>query len=105
ELRAALTTYLGRARGVVTAPEHIVICAGFAHGLALVARALHSSGIDAIAMEDPCLPAHRAIVRDQGLRIAAVPVDEQGAHVVSLEHASAQVVVVTPAHQYPTGVT
>lgn len=105
ELRVALTTYLGRTRGVVTAPEHIVICAGFAHGLALLSRALRSLGADAIAMEDPCLPAHRAIVRDQELGVVAVAVDDHGAQVDVLEHASAQVAVVTPAHQYPTGVT
>ena len=105
ELRAALASYLGRARGVVTAPENIVICAGFANGLALLSRALRSVGVDTIAMEDPCLPAHRAIVRDQHLGIAAMPVDEHGANVDAIEHGAAQVALVTPAHQYPTGVT
>ncbi len=105
ELRAALAAYLGRARGVVTTPERIVICAGFAHGLALLSRAFRSMGVDTVAMEDPCLPAHRAIVGDQDLSVAALPVDEHGAQVDALEHASALVAVVTPAHQYPTGVT
>jgi GntR family transcriptional regulator/MocR family aminotransferase len=104
-LRNALAAYLGRARGVVTAPERIVVCAGFAHGLALLSRTLRSLGVETIALEDPCLPAHRAIVRDQGLRIAAVPVDEHGAQVDALESVDAPVAVVTPAHQYPTGVT
>lgn len=105
ELRAALAAYLGRTRGVVTAPEHIVICAGFANGLALLLRAFRSLGLDTIAMEDPCLPAHRAIARDQHLAVAALPVDQHGAQGAALHQTSARVAVVTPAHQYPTGVT
>ncbi len=105
ELRDALATYLGRVRGVNAAPEHIVICAGFAHGLAILAKAMHAMGIDTVAMEDPCLPAHRAIVRDQGLRIAALPVDAQGAHMATANSQRAGAALVTPAHQYPTGVT
>jgi GntR family transcriptional regulator/MocR family aminotransferase len=105
ELRHALATYLGRARGVIAAPENIVICAGFGHGLAILAKALSAMGIDTVAMEDPCLPAHRAIVRDHGLRIAPLAVDAQGAHIATLDSQRAGAALVTPAHQYPTGVT
>jgi GntR family transcriptional regulator / MocR family aminotransferase len=103
ELRNALAAYLGRARGVIAAPEHIVICAGFAHGLAILAKALNAMGINTVAMEDPCLPAHRAIVRDQGLHVAPLPVDAEGAQISAVDSAGAA--LVTPAHQYPTGVT
>jgi GntR family transcriptional regulator/MocR family aminotransferase len=105
ELREALATYLGRARGVVTVAERIVICAGFAHGLAVLARTLRSLGIDTIAMEDPCLPPHRSIVRDHSLRIAALPVDASGANIEAVRHSGVRAALVTPAHQYPTGVT
>jgi GntR family transcriptional regulator / MocR family aminotransferase len=105
ELRIALASYLGRARGVVTTPERIVICAGFAHGLALLSRAFRSAGHDSVAMEDPCLPVHRAIAGDQGLTVAPLPVDDEGARADALDSLGAHVAVVTPAHQYPTGVT
>jgi GntR family transcriptional regulator/MocR family aminotransferase len=39
-----------------------------------------------------------------GLRVIHVPVDELGVDVEALEASGAQVVVVTPAHQSPTGV-
>ena len=90
---------------MIAAPEHIVICAGFAHGFAILAKTLSTMGIDTVAMEDPCLPAHRAIARDQGLRIAALPVDDQGANMTAADSRRAGVALVTPAHQYPTGVT
>src|SRR5712691_8005225 len=42
ELREALADYLARVRGVVADPELIVVCAGFRHGLSLVARVLRA---------------------------------------------------------------
>jgi GntR family transcriptional regulator/MocR family aminotransferase len=34
--RRALADYLGRARGVLTSPDLIVVCSGHVHGLALL---------------------------------------------------------------------
>ncbi|MFF4549541.1 PLP-dependent aminotransferase family protein [Streptomyces sp. NPDC001435] len=100
ELRTALSGYLGRARGVIAPPERIVITSGYVQGLALLTRVLDGA---AVAMEDPGLPFHREVVRRNGGRVVPVPVDERGARVQELGDAAA--VVVTPAHQYPTGVT
>ncbi|MFI1375855.1 PLP-dependent aminotransferase family protein [Streptomyces longwoodensis] len=100
ELRTALSGYLGRARGVVAPPERIVITSGYVQGLALLTRVLDGS---TLAMEDPGLPFHREVVRRNGGRVVPVPVDDRGLLVEELGDAAA--VVVTPAHQYPTGVT
>ncbi|MBC2902827.1 PLP-dependent aminotransferase family protein [Streptomyces cupreus] len=100
ELRAALSGYLGRARGVIAPPERIVITSGYVQGLALLTRVLDGGDI---AMEDPGLPFHRDVVRRNGGSVVPVRVDERGACVDGLGEPSA--VVVTPAHQYPTGVT
>ncbi|OQR60752.1 GntR family transcriptional regulator [Streptomyces maremycinicus] len=100
ELRTALSGYLGRARGVIAPPERIVITSGYVQGLALLTRVLGGTGI---AMEDPGLPFHREVVRRNGGTVTPVPVDERGVRVGELGDAGA--VVVTPAHQYPTGVT
>ncbi|GGJ14587.1 MocR-like pyridoxine biosynthesis transcription factor PdxR [Streptomyces brasiliensis] len=100
ELRTALSGYLGRARGVITPPERIVITSGYVQGLALLTRVL---GGAAVAMEDPGLPFHREVVRRNGGSVVPVAVDEHGARAEELGDVAA--VVVTPAHQYPTGVT
>ncbi|MFJ4202151.1 PLP-dependent aminotransferase family protein [Streptomyces sviceus] len=100
ELRVALAEYLGRARGVVASPEQIVVTSGAVQGLALLTRVLEGGDI---AMEDPGLPFHREVVRRGGGRVVPVPVDERGVEVDGLGDPAA--VVVTPAHQYPTGVT
>ncbi|MFI1723688.1 PLP-dependent aminotransferase family protein [Streptomyces sp. NPDC020489] len=100
ELRTALSGYLGRARGVVAPPERIVITSGYVQGLALLTRVLDGGEI---AMEDPGLPFHREVVRRGGGTVVPVRVDERGARAEELGEPAA--VVLTPAHQYPTGVT
>ena len=100
ELRTALSEYLGRARGVVAPPERIVVTSGYVQGLALLTRVLEGA---TVAMEDPGLPFHREVVRHGGGRVVPVRVDERGVDVDDLRDPAA--VVVTPAHQYPTGVT
>lgn len=103
ELRTALSGYLGRARGVLAPPERIVITSGYVQGLSLLTRVLDGA---AIAMEDPGLPFHREVVRRAGGRVVPVGVDERGARVEELSGPhEVSAVVVTPAHQYPTGVT
>jgi GntR family transcriptional regulator/MocR family aminotransferase len=98
ELRTALTEYLGRSRGVVATPERIVITTGYVQALNLLVRVADGP----IAMEDPGLPFHRQVVASTGLPVVPMSVDARGALPPS---ADARAVVLTPAHQYPTGVT
>jgi GntR family transcriptional regulator/MocR family aminotransferase len=106
ELRTALAEHLRRVRGVAADPAAIVVCSGAAQGFALIARALRSPRL---AVEDPGLPPHRAILAAQGATLLALAVDEQGARVQELEplaarHGRIDAALVTPAHQSPTGV-
>jgi GntR family transcriptional regulator/MocR family aminotransferase len=78
--------------------------AGAAQAVALVAAALRSRGHTSIAVEDPCSEGMRTHLTALGLRIAPVPVDESGIVVEALARTRARVVMVTPAHQFPTGV-
>ncbi|GAA4056420.1 PLP-dependent aminotransferase family protein [Actinomadura miaoliensis] len=108
ELRAALTDYLGRARGVLATPDRIVITNGYSQALNLLARVLTESGVTAIALEEPSHPYYRDLIRRTGLRIVSLPVDDLGARTDLLggtEFAEAGAVVLTPSHQYPTGAT
>jgi GntR family transcriptional regulator / MocR family aminotransferase len=105
ELRQALTVYLGRARGVVTSPDRILICSGWNQAVGLLSSVLAARGATRIAIENPSLPDQRTIVRQAGLDVLAVPVDDDGLCVEGLIGASADAVVVTPAHQCPIGGT
>src|SRR5690348_12645111 len=103
QLRSALADYLARARGVTADPAHIVICAGFAHGLAGISRALRATGSATLAVEAYGHQTHRDIAAGQGLRLRPLPVDGMGA--VIGRAAGADAMLLTPAHQFPLGVT
>jgi GntR family transcriptional regulator/MocR family aminotransferase len=102
-LRARLAEYLGRARAVDTAPTQVLICAGVTQALGLAVRALMASGIRCVAVEDPAQPDVRRIVAAAGASVVAVRVDDQGLVVADLANTPAAAVIVTPAHQFPTG--
>jgi GntR family transcriptional regulator/MocR family aminotransferase len=103
ELRNALMSYLGRARGAAPEPEHTIVCAGFTQAFTLVCASLRERGIEQIAIEDPGWAQHRLIAERAGLRAVGVPVDADGIDVDELAASGCETVVVTPAHQFPSG--
>jgi len=105
-LRHVLAGYLRRVRGAAVDPEHVVVCAGFAQGLALVIRALARAGVRRVGFEDPGYG--KGETRDAtiaaGMEPVPVPVDGNGLDVGALAASRVGAVLVTPAHQWPTGV-
>lgn len=104
ELRDGLMEYLGRVRGAAPEPEHTLITSGFTQAFALLCATLRARGVETIAVEDPGWATHRMIAEHAGLVTAEVPVDDGGISVRALAATGCEVVVLTPAHQYPTGV-
>jgi GntR family transcriptional regulator / MocR family aminotransferase len=104
ELRAALTAYLGRVRGVACDPGRIVVTSGMAQGMALFGRTLLARGARRIGVEDPSSTPGRTQLEGTGLEPVPVDVDARGLRVDRLAAAAPDAVVVTPAHQFPTGV-
>ena len=96
-LREALARYLARSRGVLAEPDRIVLCGGYFHAITVLGHLF-----DEIAFENPSLPEFREAAGQGGAKIVPVPVDERGIRVSELD---SPVAVVTPAHQYPLGVT
>ncbi len=103
ELRLALAQYLDRVRGTCSHPADVVICTGFAQGVGLVARVLRAQGATHMGLEDASDPDVRATITDVGMRVVDIPVDTEGLRVDVLAATKVAAVVVTPAHQYPTG--
>ncbi|WP_460961020.1 MocR-like pyridoxine biosynthesis transcription factor PdxR [Parasphingorhabdus pacifica] len=101
-LRTALADYLGRVRAVVADPGRIVVCNGYGEAFSLLTKALRTLGIRAVDFEDPSRPQFRSTAHDAGLTVRGVPVDDHGIDVSALTN---PVAAVTPAHQYPLGVT
>jgi GntR family transcriptional regulator/MocR family aminotransferase len=102
-LRLALRDYLGRVRGVVADAERVVVTSGYCQGRSMVCRALVALGAKRIAIEDPCHDEVRQSVANAGVTLVPVPVDAEGIRVDLVEQSRADAVIMTPAHQYPTG--
>jgi GntR family transcriptional regulator/MocR family aminotransferase len=102
-LRVALAEYLGRARDVVAEPSQIVITSGYTQGQGLVCRALAMAGASRIAVEDPSDPEQRETAARSGLEVVPIGVDDAGLCVDGLKRSGANAVIVSPAHQFPTG--
>lgn len=104
-LRTVLASYLGRVRGAAADAGRIVLTTGFSQGLNLTLAALAARGVDRVAFEDPGYDETALIAsRFAGVTAVSVPVDEHGIRVDALAATGARAVVVTPAHQWPTGV-
>ena len=104
-LRDVLAAYLRRVRAVAATGDQIVVCAGMAQALGLVLRALASDGVGTVAFEDPGPGTSTAqMAATAGMAAVPVAVDEDGIDVAALDRSGARAVLVTPAHQWPTGV-
>ncbi|GAA4473066.1 MocR-like pyridoxine biosynthesis transcription factor PdxR [Phytohabitans houttuyneae] len=104
-LREVLAGYLRRVRAAAAEPQHLVICAGYQQGLSLALRTLARGGVTTVACEDPGpINGNAAVAARAGLRLVPVPVDDDGIDVAALAATDARAVILTPAHQWPTGV-
>lgn len=101
--RTEIASYLARVRAADADPSRLVALNGVAHGLAIGLRALHERGHRVLALEDPSADRQRHLLLGAGFELVGIPVDEAGLVVSALEASHATVVLVTPAHQYPTG--
>ena len=103
ELRTALADYLNRVRGTWAEPGNVIACNGFAQAVALILPVLAAHGMRRLAVEDPSDDGAVRVAREAGFEVVGIPVTPDGIDVAALEASGADVVLVTPAHQFPTG--
>lgn len=101
--REALATYLNRSRATVADASRVMLCTGFAQAARLVSEVLYARGVRRLAVEDPGHAEQCADMRSAGLELVPIPVDGNGIRVDLLRGLDVGGVLVTPAHQYPTG--
>jgi GntR family transcriptional regulator/MocR family aminotransferase len=103
-LREILAAYLRRVRAAAAVPENIVICTGFAQGLGLTLRVMARNGMRRVAVEDPGYNDAAVATAWADVTAVPVPVDGDGIDVAALRATGVRAVILTPAHQWPTGV-
>src|SRR5262245_13253375 len=106
QLREAIAAHVGVTRGVRCLPEQVLVTSGAQAALDLASRVLLDPG-DAAWVEDPGYGGTRGALLAAGARLVAVPVDRAGIEVEvgQAQCREARLAVVTPTHQFPTGVT
>ncbi|MES2940550.1 MAG: PLP-dependent aminotransferase family protein [Pseudomonadota bacterium] len=102
ELRRAISAHVARRRGVICAPDDVVVVSGAQQALSLAARVLLNEG-DAVAIEDPSYQLAEMALLAHGARVLPVAVDGDGLRVADLPGAGLRMVHVTPSHQFPSG--
>jgi GntR family transcriptional regulator/MocR family aminotransferase len=99
-LRAALADYLGRSRGVVCAPEQILMVTGSQQGIDLCARLLIDPG-EPVVVEEPGFEGARNAFLARDATLVPIAVDDEGLDPDALP--PARLALATPSHQYPLG--
>ncbi len=111
ETRAAIAAWLRRSRAVRCDPDQLLIASSVQQVLALLARLLVEPG-QPLLVEDPSYIGFHAAFLAEGADLRGIPVDQSGIRVDALPErdatgapTDARLLIVTPSHQYPTGVT
>lgn len=101
-LRKAIADYLKRTRGMDVVPEQIIIGAGTEY---LYSRLMQMFGPSySFAIEDPGYKKFAVISASHGNAWHYVPIDEAGIMIDALEESGADIVHVSPANHFPTGI-
>src|SRR4051794_22005955 len=104
ELRVALAAYLNRVRATHADPDRIVLTNGYAQAVSLLLGVLAARGARTLAVEDPSsIDDARPIAAALGMRVAGVPVDDHGVHADAVAALDADILILTPSHQWPIG--
>lgn len=105
-LRKAIAAFLGVSRGIRCSANEVLVTTGSQQGLHLIASMLLDPGDEAI-VEDPGYIGAASSLRAHQAVVCPVPVDAQGLRVdeAIARFPDARLAVVTPTHQFPTGVS
>lgn len=103
-LREAITAHTSAMRATRCSPDQVIVVSSTQQAVELAGKVLADPG-DSAWVETPGYQPVQHCLRAAGLRVAQVPVDEQGLSVEAGEslQPNARLAYVTPAHQYPLG--
>ncbi|GEM49715.1 MocR-like pyridoxine biosynthesis transcription factor PdxR [Deinococcus cellulosilyticus] len=101
ETREAISSYLARERGVKATAGMVMLSSGSQGSLDALARVFLEPG-KTVVMEDPGYLGARRVFEASGAEVLYLPVDDEGLNPELLPR-KADLLYVTPAHQFPTG--
>jgi GntR family transcriptional regulator/MocR family aminotransferase len=101
-LKDQLIKYLFTHRGVRASPEQLIIGSG-ASTLIFWLAFLMRKDFKRIVVEDPGYSRIRLMFEEFGYDVKPIPVKSDGIDVTKLQNVKADLICITPSHQYPTG--
>jgi len=102
-LREAIAQHLRHLKGMDVRAEQVVVGAGTEYLCDLLLRLLGPRR--RWAMEMPGYRKSAQVLEGLGADVVRVPMDEEGLRIDALRESGADVVFITPTHQFPTGIT
>ena len=102
ELRRAIVGYLRQFRGIEASPEQVVVGAGTEYLYNLIVQLLGRDKV--FGLERPGYPKAGKVYALNGAACVPLTMDSQGVTVDSVEESGAQVIHLSPSHQFPSGV-
>jgi GntR family transcriptional regulator/MocR family aminotransferase len=100
-LREQIAAHLYASRGVRCSAEQIIIGAGTQVLIGLLCMLIGKEHF--YALENPGFHRTRITLQDLGVHTIPMPLDEDGINIIQLNNSDANVVYVTPSHQFPYG--
>lgn len=102
ELRQAIAGHLYQSRGLTLSPEQILVGAGNEALYGMLVQLLGRGRV--YAVEDPAYRKITAVYAANDVDVRHIPLDAEGLSVRALQHSGAEIVHISPAHHYPTGI-
>ncbi|WP_297430258.1 PLP-dependent aminotransferase family protein [Clostridium sp.] len=102
ELRAQLSSYLERVRGVCTSPYNILITNGAAQAFSLLCQLVKDH--EYVLVENPLSYGILHTLESNKVIMKPIRVDEHGMVTSELPKQPPKLIFTTPSHQFPTGV-
>ena len=101
ELRVNLQSYLSQSRGVPCTAEQIILGPSTEYLLSILFYLLEDK--PTVGIEDPGYNGFKSLFIRSNISATAIPVDEMGVDIASLEKSATDLMIVTSNHQFPTG--
>ncbi len=99
-LRTQISEYLNKSRGFKAEPSQIVISSGSEYLFQIIFKLISGK----FGIEDPGYSMLSNIMDTNDIKYEFIPVDENGMDLTKLKKSKSDFCVITPAHQFPTGV-
>lgn len=103
-LQEAIAAYLRASRGVNCVADQVVVVSGAQEALDLAARVFLNPG-DQVCIENPGYVGAALVFEAYGAKIVPLSVDDEGMKLPGRKLRGARLAYVTPAHQFPLGVS